>query len=326
MSEANTDHDRKRHPIQVVSRRLGLTVDVLRVWEKRYGLVTPARSTGGHRLYSDADIEKLRLIREAMAGGRRVGGLAELSTEQLTTLVNEDRREALTTVAIATEQQAHGSFESYVANCLQAVRALDGALLMACFDRAVITFPPAEFIDNIATQLMHRIGDLWQEGRLTPGHEHLASSVLRNKLAEITAALQPDSGANNIVVATPAGQQHEIGAFLVAASAQLEGWRVTYLGPDLPATDIARAAEQTNAAAVALSITVANSGYDFAEELRLLRRFLPKHVVILVGGQAAAAYRNDLEAIGASFTADLPQVRKALREFVASAAVTTGPA
>lgn len=306
--------DLKRHPIQVVSRRLGLSVDVLRVWEKRYDLVTPSRTEGGHRLYSDADIERLRLVREAMAGGRRVGGLAELSDDELTALVEEDRRQTLAMTAEGPTERKQDLADSFVTECLGAVHALDSGALKAAVDRAVIALPPSDFIDRVATPLMHRIGDLWYEGRLTPGHEHMASSVLRNRLNEVTEALQPENSGLRMVVSTPTGQRHEIGAVLVAATAELEGWTVTYLGPDLPAADIAHAAEQTGANIVALSITVAPTDVPLQDELRWLRRSLPKEVDLLVGGQAADELGSELKAIGARYMADLTQVRQTLRE------------
>ncbi len=304
----------KRHPIQVVSRRLGLSIDVLRVWEKRYELVKPGRSEGGHRLYSDADIERLRLVREAMAGGRRVGQLANLTEEQLSALIEEDRRESVATASVGQEQQYHGTPESFVTDCLVAVRALDSSALKTRIDRAVISLPPAEFIDQVATPLMHKIGDLWHGGQLTPGHEHLASSVMRNTLAALTSVLQPENGGRVLVVATPSGQRHEIAAVLVSATAQLEGWGVTYLGPDLPAADIAQAVEQTQARAVALSITVKPDGDLLENELRSLRNSMSADVTVLIGGQAANEYEIVLNAVGARHMKDLGDVRQTLRE------------
>jgi methanogenic corrinoid protein MtbC1 len=319
MDISKTNPDQKRHPIQVVSRRLGLSIDVLRVWEKRYELVKPGRSEGGHRLYSDSDIERLRLIREAMAGGRRVGQLADLTEEQLSALIEEDRRESVVPATLADEQYSHGRPDTFVTDCLVAVRALDSSSLKATIDRAVIALPPEEFIDSVATPLMHKIGDLWHSGQLNPGHEHLASSVMRNTLAEMTAALQPENAGLRFVVSTPSGQRHEIGAVLVTATAELEGWAVTYLGPDLPASDIALAAEQANADVVALSITVTPENEQLANELDLLRRSMPGGVTILIGGQASEPLKETIESIGAKYMADLSQIRETLREIASSA-------
>ncbi len=318
MSKEHSKTDLKRHPIQVVSRRSGLSIDVLRVWEKRYGLITPARSAGGHRLYSDEDVERLRLVREAMAGGRRVGQLAKLSEKQLQALVDEDRREAVVQITTEAKQLIHGAPEELVADSLEAISELNAGSLKAAIDRAVFSLPPTEFIEQVATPLMHRVGELWHRRQLSPAHEHLASNVTRNALSEMIAALQPQNGVHRLVVATPAGQAHELAAVLVAASAQLEGWAVTYLGPDLPAVDIANAVEQTGAEAVALSITVSPADPQPSDELHAVRQSLPSDVTVLVGGQAASALQSDLNAIGARYMDDLNQVRMTLRELAGS--------
>ncbi len=314
MESTHPDTDKKRHPIQVVSRRSGLTPDVLRAWEKRYSVVTPGRSEGGRRLYSDSDIERLRLIREAVAGGRRVGQLAHQTVDELRDLVEEDRREAVSPAESAAGGLAEEDAHAFLAECLDAARALDSDWLRSAFGRAVIALQPSVFSESVVRPLMHQIGTLWSEGRLTPGHEHLASSVVRQTLVEVTAVLQPNNGAPRVVVATPANQRHEIGAILVAATAQLDGWHVTYLGQDLPASDIARAAEQTEARAVALSITHPSDDPRLVEDLRVLRQMLPEGIALIVGGQAAHSYRQVLESVGAQRVAGLAEFRERLRE------------
>lgn len=318
MSKQNSSTDLKRHPIQVVSRRSGLSIDVLRVWEKRYGLITPARSAGGHRLYSDEDVERLRLVCEAMAGGRRVGQLAQLSEEQLQALVDEDRREAVVQIATETKRLIRGAPEELVADSLEAISELNAGSLKAAIDRATFSLSPTEFIEQFATPLMHRVGELWHRRQLSPAHEHLASNVVRNALSEMIAALQPKNGVHRLVVATPVGQAHELAAVLVTASAQLEGWAVFCLGPDLPAVDIAKAVEQTGAEALALSITVSPAEPQLSDDLHALRKALPSDVTVVVGGQAASALQSDLNAIGARYMDELPQFRMMLRELAGS--------
>ena len=102
-----------------------------------------------------------------------------------------------------------------------------------------------------------------------------------------------------LVVATPSGQLHELGAILVAAEATNLGWRVTYLGTSLPAADIAGAAIQNNARAVALSIVFPSDDPDMKTELADLRRYLPPGVNLLIGGGASSAYQKEIDAIGA---------------------------
>ncbi|UCG85689.1 MAG: MerR family transcriptional regulator [Gemmatimonadota bacterium] len=314
MSNHASKTDTKRHPIQVVARRSGLTPDVLRAWEKRYGVVTPARSAGGRRLYSDSDVDRLRLIQEALACGRRIGQLAGLDSQELLDLVKEDRREAASQPAGTAEVAPHSDPDMYLAECIDAVKALDSNWLGAAFGRAVIALKPEAFIDEVVTPLMHRVGDMWKDGKLTPGHEHLASTVIRQTVAEVTNALQPQNGVSHLVVATPTHQRHEIGAMLASATAALAGWHVTYLGADLPARDIALAVEQSAARAVALSITHPADDPQLEGELQSLRRLLPDSVPILVGGQAATAYRHIIDIIGAVHTIDLASLRATLKQ------------
>jgi methanogenic corrinoid protein MtbC1 len=128
----------------------------------------------------------------------------------------------------------------------------------------------------------------------------------------IESASSPLAKAN-LVVATPVGQVHEFGALLVAATAAAEGWRVTYLGTDLPAEDIAEAAARTRARAAALSVVFPAGDTALADELRHLRAALPKDVTLVVGGAAASAYSGVLDEIGAARLDDLEAFRAQLR-------------
>jgi DNA-binding transcriptional MerR regulator/methylmalonyl-CoA mutase cobalamin-binding subunit len=299
----------KRHPIQVVSRRAGLSVHVLRAWEKRYEAVLPERSSGGRRLYSDQDIERLRLMRAAIAAGRRIGDIANLGLDNLRALVNEDLDEERPADAIsAPAEHAQQTVEA----ALAAIRALDGTALRLALSRALIALPPGVFIEEVARPVLHRVGALWARDELTPGHEHLATTVFRRLLGEIVETLQPGAAAPLVVVATPARQRHELGAMLAAMSAALEGWRVVFLGGDLPARDIAQAARARGARAVALSITTPDGGAP--AEVEGLRDALEGDVPILLGGQGAGALRAD-ERRGIHVLADLRAFAASLRRY-----------
>lgn len=314
MNESTDRSVEKHHPIQVVSRRSGLSQDVLRAWENRYGLVTPARSPGGRRLYSDADIERLRLTREALAGGRRVGKLAPLSDEELTAMVEEDRRETVAQTPRGSVAPNGGMADALLSESLEHVANLDPEKLNQTVHKASHLLAPTVFIDEVSTRLMHRIGDLWFEGQLSPAHEHLASTVMHNILLDLTTTLQPPKTAPGVVVSTPAGQRHEIGALTVSAVAEYGGWHVTYLGPDLPAEDICRAAVQTDAKAVLLSVTYPLGDRLVESELLELGRMLPDGISLLVGGQAAKSYSSAINSIGALRMNDVGQVRETLEE------------
>jgi len=158
------------------------------------------------------------------------------------------------------------------------------------------------------------VGELWHEGELRPAHEHLLSAVVRNILGRVTAATQTSDADFHIVLGTPARQRHEIGAMLAAATAATCGWRVTYLGADLPASDIATVVKETGAHAVALSIVHPDDDPELPEELRALKRLVPRNTEILVGGGAADGYADTLEEIGALRLSELGALRTLLAE------------
>jgi methanogenic corrinoid protein MtbC1 len=141
-------------------------------------------------------------------------------------------------------------------------------------------------------------------------HEHLASAVVRTILGGLLESVTnvPPS-APTIVVTTPVGQLHEIGAMVVAAMAAAEGWHVTYLGVNLPAEDIAAAVQQQHAKAVALSVAHPADDPHLEHELTLLRRYLTQDVGLIVGGRAAEGYHKVLEAIGAIRVQDMAGFR-----------------
>jgi len=304
--------------MRIVTRRTGLSAHLLRAWERRYEVVKPSRSEGGRRLYSDADIERLRLLYRATLAGRSIGQVAELSTEALTALVRLDA-EADAAAELAN-QGAQGSelitppaTAGYLADCLRSVERLDAPGLDATLRRAVVALPAAVLLDAVVVPLLERLGTRWREGTLRPVHGHLASAVLRRVLDRVIESASSPLGTANLVVATPAGQVHEFGALVVAAAAAAEGWRVTYLGADLPAEDIAEAAARTRARAAALSVVFPAGDAALGDELRRLRAALPKDVTLVVGGSAASAYSEVLNEIGAERLNDLEDFRAQLR-------------
>ena len=310
MDDGQAPFNDKRHPIKVVALRTGLSTEVLRVWEKRYAVVQPGRTKTGRRQYSDADIEKLRLLRQATLTGRRIGEIASLSTDELTALIREDReatpvvpRPAARTDVLPEEAA------TYLNLCLKAVRDLDAPQLEALLSRAVLSLSSSALIEDLLTPLTRQIGELWEDDQIMPYHEHLASVLVRQTLGMMLATGRPQNGAPRIIVTTPSGQRHEIGAVLAAAAALSEGWNVIYLGPDLPAKDIAQAAEQSRASAVALSIVYPPDDPAVHLHMKDLRDQLGEEVPLIVGGSAAGSYDKTLQEISAHTLTDTRSFR-----------------
>jgi DNA-binding transcriptional MerR regulator/methylmalonyl-CoA mutase cobalamin-binding subunit len=305
--------------MRVVTRRTGLSPDLLRAWERRYEVVTPSRSEGGRRLYSDTDIERLRLLYRATLTGRTIGQVAELPTEALAALIRQDavadaQAERAGRGPRRRDSAALPSEADYLADAVRAIERLDASALEATLRRATIALSSAALLDGLLVSLLDGVGAHWHEGTLRPVHEHLASVVVRRVLDDVIESANSPFATASVVVATPSGQIHELGALLVAASAATEGWRVTYLGVDLPAEDIAECAVRTRARAVALSVVYPAGDAAVGDELRRLRTALPKRTALLVGGSAAPSYAAVLSEIGAERLEDLAGLRVALRK------------
>lgn len=270
------------HPIGVVAERTGLTQEVLRVWERRYSVVKPARDEAGQRVYTDADVERLRLLRRATQGGRSISSVAGLSTGELARLVREDD-------AARAEEVAASTPAADVEAWLRHVRALDAVTLEGMLRRASARLGLAAFLEEVAAPFLRRVGDEWHAGRLTPAHEHLATSVVQRVVLGMVSGLVPEEDAAVLVVCTPAGDRHEMGVMLAAATAAAEGWRVVYLGADLPARDVVTAALTSDASAVAVSVVYVESAEAVAAELNRIRAGLPLSVPMLVGGPGSEA-------------------------------------
>lgn len=288
-----------RHPIAVVAERTGLSQDVLRVWERRYAAVKPTRDAAGQRIYSDADIARLGLLRDAVRAGRGISHVAPLPTSALEMLVEEDRSARRTASDPRTlAGDASPVDDALVGDALQLALALDGQRLHELLRRGSARLGVAGFLEKLAAPLLRRVGDEWHAGRMSPAQEHLVSSAVHDIAAATLRAFAPPQGAPRVVVATPSGDRHVIGATLVGAAAAVEGWDVIYLGADLPAADIATAARAAGARVVALSIVYLDSRARVLDEIEELLAVLPAGVALLAGGTGAATLARELGRLG----------------------------
>lgn len=289
---------RAHYSIRVASARSGLSPHVIRIWEKRYGAVQPKRTGTNRRLYSDSEIGRLTLLRLATASGHSIGNIATLPLAELKSLVGEAEPEA-------RRARIRSPAQSFHDDCLQAVKALDARQLGEHLQRALIALGHQGLLRQLVAPLARRTGELWRAGVITAAHEHFFTAALKVFLGNVSGQFAVSPTAPAIVIATPAGQFHELGAVMINATAAQLGWRTTYLGASLPAAEIAGAAVQSRAAAIALSIVYPEDDPNLPKELIRLRQFLPAEVRILSGGRGAPAYSKTLDRIGAIQPANL---------------------
>jgi len=305
------------HPVRVVCRRTGLSAHVLRAWERRYATVQPARSSGGQRFYTDADVTRLQLLRQAVEGGRNISRVVALSNDELVALIAADEEQRVDVTRVAGPGAGRGDATAILARCIAAVSAMNPRSLEAELRGAKALLPLAILIDQVITPLLTETGRLWARDVITPVHEHVASAVVRRVLDELRHSFAAHEGARTIVVGTPQGQQHELGAMIAAVSAGSLGWNVMYVGASLPADEIVRAVRLANAQVVALSVLFPNDAADVRSEIARVRKALPSDIHLIVGGPGTPAVAG-ARARGVKLMNSLDEFRAFLRDLAAS--------
>ncbi len=300
------------YTIKYVAQRTGLTPHVIRAWEKRYQAVVPQRSPKNRRLYSEDDVKRLQLLKRITDAGHTISQVANLNTDDLSDLAQRDGPVAPRVSENYYRSARQSDANSYYRESLSAVLNLDPEALELVYDRALIDLTRPLLIRDVIVPLFEEIGNLWRNGSLKIVNEHMASSVTRTFLLNILRTTEVSDSAPKIVIATTAGQWHDIGALIVALKAAEYGWQAVYFGPNLPAEEIAAGVKQCNARAVAVSITHILDPHPLIEELRKLRRYVGESVAVFIGGQGVGNHKSVLDEINVKIIADLNQLSEEL--------------
>lgn len=204
-----------------LARRSGLTPDVLRVWERRFGLFSPERTPGGYRLYTPDDE---RLAHEVVALKAR-GLLLAAAVEQARASVESTRQ--------ATADADGPLPDALAAEIDAAVRVLDQSATTAAVARTIEVLGPEAAMVEVLLPYLVRLGRQWENGEVTVAHEHFASHIIRRHIGAQGAELNP-TGRRTAIVACPPGERHDIGALMAAVALSRKGWSVRFLGADTP--------------------------------------------------------------------------------------------
>jgi methylmalonyl-CoA mutase cobalamin-binding subunit len=202
---------------------------------------------------------------------------------------------------------------------MELARAVNAPQLENFLRRAAAAFGVPMFLDGLVAPLLRQMGEEWEAGRLTPAQQRVATAIVQRVLEGLIHFLAAPYDAPNLVLATPAGEHHVMSSLLVAAAASVEGWRVTYLGPDLPAGEIAAAAAAVEARAVGVSIAHLRDRDHVLRELRVLRSRLTASVPLIAGGEGALALASEVRGAGIQVAQDLLGFRNALRSALTDA-------
>ncbi|GAB4149905.1 MAG: cobalamin-dependent protein [Ignavibacteriales bacterium] len=295
--------EKNLYEIKVVSEKTGLSPLVIRAWENRYSAVKPQRTQSNRRLYSEEDIEKLKLLKEATKSGFSIGRISNFSTDKIIELIN--KKEAIKANSANLE-------DYYLGKSIAAISELNPKKLEKIFHKASVELSQPHFIDKLIVPLIYKIGDMWKSGDLRISHEHFSTSIIKNFLLNIIQNSRPQENAPKIIVTTPSGQLHELGALIAASIASFEGWSVVYLGPNLPAEEIASAVSRLNCKIISLSIVYPLDDTQLDEQLKRLRLLIGDDAKILVGGRGIAGYAKSLKEINAIIINSTSELRESL--------------
>jgi len=295
----------------------GLSVHVIRAWEKRYNVVEPDRTDTNRRLYSEEDIQKLKLLNDALHLGHHIGGIANLSLLELKKLIPKESNNLSDIKNGMAPINSEILVEEILSESLEAIKKYDSKKLESILLNASAKLTQPILIEELIIPLVYKVGDLWHSGEIRVANEHLASSVIRGFLYNLLDSYSLNDSAPVMVTATPRGQEHELGALIAGVVAASSGWKVIYLGSNLPAEEIGAVVSHLKARVVALSIVYPNDDLHLKQELKKFKHLLPEGVSIIVGGRAANGYLDVLDEISAILVKDSRQLRlelEAIRE------------
>jgi MerR family transcriptional regulator, light-induced transcriptional regulator len=253
-----------------LSRRSGVSPELLRAWERRYGLLQPTRSAGGLRLYSSDDLARVQAMQHHLADGFAAAEAAVLASRTLGRNV-----ESIATPAAKDELAA-------------ALASFDDAEAHAVFDDLLARLSIDSLLRDVIVPFLHELGERWEREEVSIAQEHFASTVLRGRLLGLARGWGRGIGPIAVLACAP-GEQHDLGLIAFGLALRARGWRIVYLGTDTPITSVADAARSCTPAAVVVSAVDPRVFRRRAEELRQLAR----DTRLCLGGAGAARARLD---------------------------------
>ncbi len=297
---------KKKYPIQAAASLSGISPHVIRKWEQRYKAVEPSRNEKNRRFYSNRDIERLQLLKQAVDRGYQIGQIAPLPHEELKDIVFDTQE------IIPDYNRPLKSSDEMLEACLAAARNSDSAGLERILFKAYGALGVRQMTEEVIEPLMITVGEEWHSGKLRIYQEHMVSSIVRSFLGQIILTGSNEEYAPVIIIAAPKGQYHEFGALTASVTAIDEGYSVKYLSTDLPAEEISSAALHTGAEIIALSITYPPDDPILGIELKKLKKLLPDGISVLAGGQAVGSYSDVLDHINAKQFSNILHFREHL--------------
>lgn len=264
------------YSIKAVAQATGLTVETLRAWERRYGVVSPLRDEAGRRVYRPDDVLRLRRLREATERGHPISRLAPLSDERLAALLDAP-----------DDASSPGMGRAFVERILEAAAEFRTAECEQTMTLAVAVLPPRKLVTEVLQPLLREVGERWHRGEFAISQERLVSKLVSRHIRLMLYAYDRTARLEPIVFATLPGERHELGLLMSAMLCASRGFKVHYMGPELPPEEIARFGREVGATVVALSVVLQDRIEALPAQLTTLAAGLPEGTEIWIGGSGA---------------------------------------
>lgn len=288
--------------LAAVERDTGLSKDVLRIWERRYGFPAPARDHLGERIYPLEQVEKLRIVKRLLDAGHRPSRVVTLPLPALQQLAQAGPARQASPDASALQDQ------------LDLLRSHDAAALRRELGNHLSRLGVAVFVSDVAGPLITAVGDGWLRGRLQVFEEHLFTEVMQGLLRQAIAAIAdaPPASRPRVLLATLPGEQHGLGLLMAEALLALEGCACTSLGTQTPLWDVHLAARAVGADIVAVSFSGCVGPDQVVQSLVDLRSKLAPGVALWAGGSAPMLQRRRVPGVRplASLAAAVGELRR----------------
>jgi len=265
--------------IKAVSQATGVSIETLRAWERRYGVVRPRRDPNGRRSYAPGDVIRLRKLREATERGHPISKLARVSDEELAGLV----------AAAAADDATAGASRGFAAQMLAAAEHYRPDDCDQALSMALALLPLPEVVDAVLVPALLAVGERWHRGEFTVAQERIVSNAAKKQVGLVLDTYNRIAAGQPVVFATLTDERHELGILMCALLTAARGVRCQYLGADVPPADVATFAARVGAAAVVLSFVRRESSAAAAAQLEEFVRCLPPGIAVWIGGRGAAA-------------------------------------
>ncbi|HEY5114507.1 MAG TPA: B12-binding domain-containing protein [Actinomycetes bacterium] len=284
-----------------LARRVGVRVDTLRAWERRYGLLHPHRSVGGFRLYSSDDEAIVRAMLSEIDRGYPPSQAAKLALASAgSTEGPTDRRTAALDRAVLTTAPADLTHLQVIrAELYGALLGFDGGRAHRLLDALLAEFTLNAVVRDVLLPCLRQIGEGWATGEVSVAEEHFASQLIRDRLLGLARDWDQGRGPRALL-ACPADERHDIALICFGVVLSRSGWRITFLGPDTPVTALADAVATLTPDLIVLSATVEERFTSIAAHLSALTSGAN---LVLAGPGASAAAAH---ATGAGLLEDEP--------------------